>query len=57
MIRISTIRMHYELEIPPGTKDAAERALATYADRCPAYKSIEGCIKVESSAAFAESSA
>jgi uncharacterized OsmC-like protein len=44
VLRITKIRIHYHFEIPAGTRDMAERALAVYADQCPAYQSVKGCI-------------
>ena len=44
VLKITRIRLQYQLKIPPGSRDKAERALATYADKCPAYQSVKGCI-------------
>ncbi|MDP7278026.1 MAG: OsmC family protein [Planctomycetaceae bacterium] len=48
VLRITTIRLHYRLSIPDGEepvdRDAIDRALDRYADKCPAYQSIKGCI-------------
>jgi uncharacterized OsmC-like protein len=44
VLKITKIRLHYRFAIPPGTRDKADRALATYADKCPAYQSVKGCI-------------
>ena len=44
VLRITSIRLHYRLTIPVGTQDKVDRALATYADKCPAYQSVKGCI-------------
>ena len=48
VLRITTIRLHYRLSIPDGEepvdRDAIDRALDSYADKCPAYQSIKGCI-------------
>ena len=46
VLRITTIRMRYEIEIPKGAADKARRALETYADKCPAYQSVRQCIDV-----------
>ncbi len=45
-MRITKIRLRYYAKVPPGTREGAERALAAYADKCPAYQSIKGCIDV-----------
>ena len=44
VLRITAIRLRYEMKIPAGKRDKAERALETYADKCPAYQSVKGCI-------------
>ncbi len=45
VIRITEIRLAYLFKIPPGTRDRAQRALDHYADKCPAYTSVKGCIR------------
>lgn len=45
VLKITTIRLHYRFALPPAKREAAERALATYADACPAYQSVKGCIE------------
>lgn len=45
VLKITQIRLHYRLKIPAGSREKAERALATYADKCPAYQSVKGCIE------------
>ncbi len=45
VLKITRIRLHYRLKIPPGSRDKVDRALATYADKCPAYQSVKGCIE------------
>ena len=46
VLRITRIRIKYHIRIPTGTRDKAERALAGYADKCPAYQSVKECIAV-----------
>lgn len=45
VLKITQIRLRYQLTIPKGSRDKLDRALATYADKCPAYQSIKGCIE------------
>lgn len=45
VLKITTIRIKYHFKIPPGTREKAERALATYAEKCPAYQTVKECIK------------
>jgi len=54
VLKITKIRIHYHLTIPAGTRDKAERALAVYADLCPAYQSVKGCIDCSWDATFTE---
>lgn len=44
VLKISQIRLRYRFRIPPGTREKVDRVLATYADKCPAYQSVKGCI-------------
>ena len=44
VLKITKIRLRYQFKIPPGTRDKADRALATHAEKCPAYQSVKGCI-------------
>lgn len=44
VLRITKIRLHYRFTVPAGEREKAERALETYADKCPAYQSVKGCI-------------
>jgi uncharacterized OsmC-like protein len=45
VLKITSIRLHYRLRIPAGSRDKVDRALATYADKCPAFQSVKGCIE------------
>jgi hypothetical protein len=50
VMKITKIRLHYRFKIPPGTREPGtrekvDRVLATYADKCPAYQSVKGCIE------------
>ncbi|MFH1351792.1 MAG: OsmC family protein [Pseudomonadota bacterium] len=44
VLRITKIRLKYHFMIPSGTREKAERALSLFADKCPAYQSVKGCI-------------
>ena len=44
VLKITSIRLHYRLAIPPGSREKVDRALASYATKCPAYQSVKGCI-------------
>ena len=45
VLKITKIRLTYKLRIPAGSRDKAERALAVYADKCPAYQSVKNFIQ------------
>jgi uncharacterized OsmC-like protein len=45
VLKITKIRLTYKLTIPAGSRDKAERALAVYSDKCPAYQSVRNCIQ------------
>mgnify|MGYP001587769005 CR=1 FL=1 len=47
VLRIARMRVRYRIGIPKGTREAAERALATHAEKCPAAMSVKGCIPIE----------
>ena len=45
VLRITKIRLRYRFKIPPGSREKVDRALETYAKKCPAYQSVKGCIE------------
>ena len=45
VLKIAKIRLRYRIRIPPGTRDKVDRVLASYAEKCPAYQSVKGCIE------------
>jgi organic hydroperoxide reductase OsmC/OhrA len=46
VLRITQIRLLYHVRIPAGKREEVERTLDVYADKCPAYQSVKGCIDV-----------
>lgn len=46
VLRITSIRIAYSVRAPSGSEDKIARALGTYAEKCPAYQSVKGCIDV-----------
>jgi hypothetical protein len=44
VLKITRIRLHYRFRIPAGTRQKVDRLLASYAEKCPAYQSVRGCI-------------
>lgn len=45
-IRIAKINIHYELTIPPGTREEVDRALRVHPQACPAHESVKDAIAV-----------
>ncbi len=54
VLRITRIRVRYRLRIPTGTREKAERAVATHPTKCPAANSIRGCIDLDIKAEITE---
>jgi hypothetical protein len=50
MVTLTRIHVHYHLRIPPGTRDAVDRALSRHRDKCPTAHSLRGAVAVEWSA-------
>lgn len=44
VLRITKIRLRYRLKAPTGARETVNRILPAYADKCPAYQSVKGCI-------------
>ena len=44
VMRITKIRLHYRFKVPAGSREKLDRVLASYAEKCPAYQSVKGCI-------------
>ena len=54
VLKITRIRVRYRLCIPAGTRERAERAVATHATKCPAANSVRGCIDLDITADITE---
>jgi hypothetical protein len=54
VLKISKIRIKYGFKIPKGMRDKAERALAVYSEKCPAYQTVKHCIACSWSAEMEE---
>ena len=44
VLKITTIRLHYRIRASVGKRESIERLLDHYAEACPAYQSVKGCI-------------
>jgi hypothetical protein len=54
VLRISRIRVDYELKVPRGKTDEAQEVFAGYLKGCPAAMSVIGCIDIIDSLDIAE---
>jgi len=54
VLRITRIRVLYDLTIPKGKREAAERAVDRHPRSCPAANSVSGCIDIDISANISE---
>ncbi len=54
VLRITRIRVRYDLKIPKGKREAAERAVAKHPTGCPAANSVRGCIDIDIKADMTE---
>ncbi len=44
VMKITRIRLHYRFRIPAAIREKVDRVLEVYAEKCPAYQSVKGCI-------------
>ncbi|MFS0634338.1 OsmC family protein [Mesobacillus foraminis] len=44
VLKITKISCHFELKIPQGKREAAERALSVFERGCPVVQTLQGCI-------------
>jgi hypothetical protein len=54
VIRISRIRVAYQLKVPAGKAEEAREVFSSYLDRCPAAMSVCGCIELTDSLEITE---
>ena len=54
VLKITKIRVRYRFRIPAGSREKIERVLDSYAEQCPAYQSVKGCIECTWGAAIEE---
>lgn len=47
MLQITRIEVEYDLEIPAGERDAADRALATHVENCPVAQTLIPCVEIQ----------
>ncbi len=44
-MRITKIRLRYRFQVPAGSGEKVGLVLANYAEQCPAYQFVKGCIE------------
>jgi uncharacterized OsmC-like protein len=49
VLKITAIRVHYELKLNPEEEADARWAMENYIEKCPAAMSVTGCIRIEHS--------
>ena len=54
VMKNTKIRLRYRFRIPAGAREKVERLLESYAEKCPAYQSVKGCIECSWSAEIEE---
>ena len=54
VLRITRIRVRYDLTVPKGKREAAERAVERHPTGCPAANSVAGCIDLDIEANITE---
>jgi uncharacterized OsmC-like protein len=54
VMRITKIRIRYRFRILAETREKIDRVLGSYAEQCPAYQSVKGCIDCTWQAAIEE---
>ena len=54
VLRITRIRVRYDLTVPKGMRETAERAVERHPKGCPAANSVAGCIDLDIAANITE---
>jgi len=54
VLKITRIRVHYSLKVPPGKADETRQAFENYLPSCPGAQSVIGCINIEHDAKIEE---
>ncbi len=54
IVRLISIAVHYRLRIPPGTRDAVDRALSRHQEKCPTAMSLAAAIPIRWTADITE---
>jgi uncharacterized OsmC-like protein len=47
VMKITRIHVHYDLTIPRGKREEAERALNVFEKGCPVAQTLKGCVQID----------
>ena len=53
---LTRIHVRYRLRIPPGTRDAVDRALSRHVEKCPTANTLKGAVEMTWEARIEEES-
>ena len=53
-LQITRIEVHYDIRIPHGKREDADRALDLHVSRCPVAQTLTPCVEIEWTADIAE---
>jgi hypothetical protein len=57
IVRLISITVRYRLSVPPGTRDAVDRALSRHQEKCPTAVSLAAAIAIRWTADITEQAA
>lgn len=57
IVRLTSIKVHYRLTIPAGTREAVDRALSRHQEKCPTAVSLAAAIAISWTADITEQEA
>jgi hypothetical protein len=57
IVRLISITINYRLNIPPGTRDAVDRALSRHQEKCPTAMSLAAAVAISWTADITEQAA
>ena len=54
---LTEIRVQYTIQVPEGTRETVDKALARHVDKCPTAQSLKGAVEISWTAEVEESEA
>ena len=52
---LTLIHVHYTMQIPEGTRETVDKALARHVDKCPTAQTLKGAVEITWTADIEES--